>query len=156
MRQSIYRGHSSGGGGSHFRFLFAARVQEYIVGHSDRVLWIYIYTASKQLNFYRNLKFKLDELIRFKSIFTRIWILDITSLEIRVEGLARSSKDKEIKLRVTFSTSCNASFSNLHIYVKFERGKKEKLTEWTYMYTSDLCLNCSSFFFSLIIIRLKI
>lgn len=154
MRQSIYRGHSSGGGGSHFRFLFAARVQEYIVGHSDRVLWIYIYTASKQLNFYRNLKFKLDELIRFKSIFTRIWILDITSLEIRVEGLARSSK--EIKLRVTFSTSCNASFSNLHIYVKFEREKKEKLTEWTYMYTSDLCLNSSSFFFSLIIIRLKI
>lgn len=154
MRQSIYRGHSSGGGGSHFRFLFAARVQEYIVGHSDRVLWIYIYTASKQLNFYRNLKFKLDELIRFKSIFTRIWILDITSLEIRVEGLARSSK--EIKLRVTFSTSCNASFSNLHIYVKFEREKKEKVTEWTYMYTSDLCLNSSSFFFSLIIIRLKI
>lgn len=153
MRQSIYRGHSSGGGGSHFRFLFAARVQEYIVGHSDRVLWIYIYTASKQLNFYRNLKFKLDELIRFKSIFTRIWILDITS---RRFSSIEQGLNEEIKLRVTFSTSCNASFSNLHIYVKFEREKKEKVTEWTYMYTSDLCLNSSSFFFSLIIIRLKI
>lgn len=152
MRQSIYRGHS-GGGGSHFRFLFAARVQEYIVGHSDRVLWIYIYTASKQLNFYRNLKFKLDELIRFKSIFTRIWILDITS---RRFSSIEQGLNEEIKLRVTFSTSCNASFSNLHIYVKFEREKKEKVTEWTYMYTSDLCLNSSSFFFSLIIIRLKI
>lgn len=66
-------------------------------------LWVtvikyYEYThVETQLNFYEyqegiETKFKLNP-IRFKWIFTYIWILGITSREIRVEGLARLSKD---------------------------------------------------------------